>query len=200
MNDYCSLSALKAKLGIDDTDDDGDLNDVIDAVSRQIDKETRRRFYSTAADEVRYYTPKYSDMLFPQDDILSITSLECDIDSDGTYEESWTEDTDYYLQPFNAALDGKPYTWIELAPNGSYAFPKKVKKSVKITGKFGYCAIADLPATIREACLLQCERIFKRKDAPFGIAGTPEMGMLRLQNELDPDVQRMLSSYIRPLV
>lgn len=197
-DDYCTLAELKARLTITDSDDDGILSAVIEAVSRQIDKETKRRFYTTASNEIRYYTPRSGNMLFPNDDILSIDTFECDDDGDGTYDETW-QNTDYYLQPYNAALDGRPYLWIETTPIGDYSFTL-MKKSVKLTGKFGYCAIADLPYPIREACLLQCERIFKRKDAPFGVAGTPELGMLRLQAELDPDVQKLIAPYKRPVL
>lgn len=200
VDDYCTLGDLKARLGVDDTDDDIGLMQVIDAVSRLIDKETKRRFYTTSSNESRYYSPKYADMLFLPDDVLSIaaTGMQSDDDADGTVETTWAS-TDYDLLPYNASLDGKPYTHIEITSNGSYAFPVG-KKTVMITGKFGYCTIANLPSLIREACLLQCERIWKRKDAPFGVAGTPELGMLRLQERLDPDVQVMLSPFKRILI
>lgn len=52
---------------------------------------------------------------------------------------------------------------------------------------------AEVPDVIQMATLLQAARFFKRKGAPFGIAGSPEMGSeLRLLSRLDPDVELML--------
>ena len=190
---YCGLDELKTKLDITDEVDDTQLEQIIYAVSRQIDEETKRRFYTTAAVEARYYTPT-DPITVHVDDLLSVTSLEVDSFGNRTYSETWVEDDDFELRPYNAEVDGKPYMWLQAIPSGYMAFPMS-RRSVKITGFFGYCAIDDLPPQIREACLLQCERLFKRKDAPFGVAGTPETGMMRLQNKLDPDVQRLLAPF-----
>lgn len=47
----------------------------------------------------------------------------------------------------------------------------------------------DIPAGIKYACLIQASRLVKRKDAPFGVAGSPAMGSeMRLLDRLDPDV------------
>lgn len=185
---YATLAQLKAALGVTDSADDTALGRVIDAVSREIDNLKHRRFYTTVADEIRYFTAQSGLMLFPGD-VLSITTLETDEAGNRTYSRSWAT-TDYDMLPDNAALDGRPYTRLQVVPNGRYAFPL-YRKGVKITGKFGYSS--TVPAVVREACLIQSERIWKRKDAPFGIMGTPETGYVRLKAELDPDVILMLS-------
>lgn len=52
-----------------------------------------------------------------------------------------------------------------------------------------------VPAPVKYACMLQASRWFKRKDAPFGISGSPEMqGEMRLLAKLDPDVEVLLDS------
>jgi hypothetical protein len=49
---------------------------------------------------------------------------------------------------------------------------------------------------VKQACLIQTARWFKRQDAPFGVLGSPEFGnYTRLQAALDPDVQMMLSGH-----
>jgi hypothetical protein len=193
-NGYCTLAELKARLGIalTDTADDATLEQVITAVSRQIDNETGRRFWVNATDEIRYESSSFSDVLFLVEDVVSLTALATDGDASRTWATTWAA-TDYALLPANAALDGVPYTWIEIAPNGNYTFPRG-RNAIKLTGKFGWSAA---PAPIKEGCLLQCERIFLRKDAPFGVAGSPETGMLRIKAELDPDVQRLIAPYRR---
>ena len=174
---------------VTDVQDDAKLEQVIEGISRAIDQHCKRRFYSTAEDEKRYYTAIYSDRLYPGD-VLSVTTLKTDDGGDGTYENSWTEDTDFYLEPFNATLDGQPYTKISQVASGSYSFPVKVKKGVEIDGKFGYASTT--PDNIREACLLMAARLFKRKDAVFGIVGSPEMGVLRQILRDDPEIQALL--------
>lgn len=196
--DYCTLVELKAALDITDAVNDAQLSMAITAVSRQIDNACRRRFYTTVAPEIRYYTPEDTEIVFPNDDILTITNFATDADGDGVYEETWAA-TDYILQPVNAAVDAVPYTWITITQNGDYIFPL-YDNCLRLTGTFGYCAIANLPLTIRQACLIQCTRIFKRKDSPFGVVGLPELGVLRILSELDPDVQQLIEPYKKVLV
>ncbi len=195
-NPYCSLTELRARLQFSSTDtaDDTILESIMTAVSRMIDNYTGRRFYRNSEDETRYYTAEFGDVLYCPDDIGSLTSLKTDEDGDRTYETTWA-DTDYDLEPFNAVLDGQPYTKIRVnAGTGSYAFPTLVK-AVQLIGKFGYSTTA--PLLIKEACLLQCERLFKRKDAPFGVLGAGGIGQAMVIPQLDPDVQIMLYQFVR---
>lgn len=56
----------------------------------------------------------------------------------------------------------------------------------------------DIPAAITYACILQAARLVKRKDAIFGVLGSPEMGgEIRLLAKLDPDVQVLVRPYKR---
>jgi hypothetical protein len=191
-NGYATLAELRARLGItdgSDTTDDAVIEAVIEAVSREIDKYCGRRFYVTDSDETRYFTAEFSDVLFAGD-IVSISSLQSDEDGDRTYEETWAT-TDYDLLPFNAALDNEPYTRLGITPDGDYAFPT-IPKAVKIVGKWGWPAVPD---AINEACLLQSIRIFKRKDAPFGVVGSADLGQLQVISRIDPDVKMLLDQY-----
>lgn len=186
-HDYCTLAMLKSRAGITDNIDDADLAAVIDGVSREIENDTQRRFWTTDADEVRCFTALGGDVVMTGD-LISVTTLETDEAGNRSYGTTWTT-VDYDFSPENADLEGRPFTRIEVTPNNRLAFPTS-RRGVKVTGKFGYSA--TVPAIVREACLLQCERIFKRKDAPFGIVGSPDTGYVRLKAELDPDVQRFL--------
>lgn len=193
-NGYCTVAELKARLwptGITDTNDDAVFDQVITAVSREIDEHCHRRFY--AATETRYFTAEWGDLLLVHD-LISVTTLETDDDGDRTYEHTWAT-TDYDLGPDNAALDGKPYTKIYTAPNGNYAFPACIRKGVKIAGLWGYASTA--PAAVKEACLLQSARMYKRRDAPFGVIGNAEFGQLQVIPRFDPDVLMLLAPFVR---
>jgi len=186
---YCTNAELKARLTISDTNDDSIITQVVSAVSRWIDDFCGRRFYTTAADETRYFTARDTDLLKPGD-IVSITTLKTDTDGDRTYETSWLT-TDYDLEPYNASLKNEPYRKIRITPNGLQSFPT-LNKSVQIVGKFGW---STTPSQVKEACLIQCERIFKRKDAQFAVTGDAASGELRLIPKLDVDAQSQMQTH-----
>lgn len=196
-NGYATLAELKARLNITDTSEDTILEAVIEAASRSIDSETGRVFY--AASETRYYTAEDYTVLFV-DDLLEVTSLKSDINADRVYETEWTT-TDYDLEPYNArSATGEkvPYTRVRLAPYSTRSFPT-VRKGVEIVGSWGYCATGSHPKAINEACLLMAARLFKRKDAPFGVLANPEFGAINLPR-LDPDVRLLIRPYVRPTI
>lgn len=192
-NGYATLAEFKARYyaGSSSTTDDTVVENVIEAVSRWIDHFCNRRFHTTSSDETRYFTAEFDDLLLTNDDIVSITTLATDEDGDRTYETTWAA-TDYDLEPFNASLDGRPYTRIAVTPNGDNAFPVDIAKGVKVLGKFGYSATPD---AINEACLIQSGRIFKRKDSPFGVAGVNDFGQMQMVSALDPDVKALLMPF-----
>lgn len=196
---YATVAEAKARLDItsSDTADDDRLETMIEAISRVIDNICGRRFYTTDDDETRYYTPTMRDIFFCPDDITSITTLSTDADGDRTYENDWTTD-DYDLMPANASLNGTPYTWIQTTPYGDYAF-SAVSKSLKIVGKFGYSTTA--PTAITEACLLMTEKLFRRKDLVFGVAGATSLGEvvteIRRAALSDAELKPLLDPYIR---
>ena len=182
---YATLAELKARLDILDTDDDSVLEAIVEAASRQIDGWCSRTFYAATA--TRYFTPESIDLLILPDDLMSVTTLKTDEDGDRTYETTWAT-TDYDLEPANAAT----YTHIYTAPDGRYGFPTH-RRAVEIAGSWGYASTA--PDAINEACLLLSARLWKRKDAPFGIAGSSDAGQLQTLPGMDPDVKQLIQPY-----
>jgi hypothetical protein len=171
---------------VTDLDDDAEIEKVITAISRAIDRECRRRFY--AATETRYFTAQRADLLFV-DDLLSVTTLKTDEGGDRVYETTWST-TDYDLLPSNAALNGEPYLRIAPAPMSSKRFPGHAK-AVEIAGSFGYAS--STPAVIKEACLLWSMRVWKRHEAIFGVIGTTALGQMTVKiPPPDPDVAHLL--------
>ena len=195
-NGYTTLAEYKNRFEIDDNEDDSDIESVITAVSRSIDSICWQRFYTTSADETRYYSAEFSGWLRLPERIVSITTLKTDNDNDRTYENTWTDGTDYDLLPYNAVLDGEPYRWIELTPNGNYSFPKGIAKGVQIVGKFGW---SSAPAAVAEVCLLMAHRLMARRNLPLGVSAAAAVGQMRIVVEKmksDPDIMELLSPYI----
>ena len=159
---YCSLSELQQWLTppgqtfSQDTADNSVLETIIEAASRFIDGETCRYFWKNSTDETRYFTAKEDEV--ETGDLVSVTMLK----TDGglrDYSTTWAA-TDYDLYPFNAALDGKPYSVIRMAVNGAQGFPDGLAKGVKVTGVFGWPSV---PVAIKESCLLISMSIYKRR-------------------------------------
>lgn len=195
--DYAEVSDLKAFVRIADTSDDAQLALAITTASRAIDLHTQRQFGLVATPEARYYTPRWDRDLrrwtVTIDDLMTVTGIAvaADLDDSGGY----TEEIDAYaLKPVNAQPKGRPWTSLVVLPT-STVLPCSDQDSVEVTARFGWTAV---PTPVKEACLLQASRLYKRRGAPFGVAGSPDSGSeIRLLAKVDPDVAVSLSPYIR---
>lgn len=187
---YGDLATLKVRAGITGTANDAVLTQVLREASRQIEHWTHRVFNQTPAGTVRYFTGFAGTTLFI-DDLVSVEALATD-DGSRLYATSWAA-TDYDLLPFGAAEQGQPFTRIDLAPTGRYPF-WRVPKGVRVTGTWGWPSVPD---DVAGATYLQATRLWKRKDAPFGVTGSAEIGQMRMISEMDPDVKAMIAPYVR---
>lgn len=195
---YATLAELRAYVGIPaaDTSDDTNLTLALDAATSQVEAYTDRVFTQDPAVVTRYYQPTETRSV----DVHPITTtaglvVRTDDNGDGTFETTWTLDTDYRLDPLNAAADGRP--WTRLVALGTRWFPRLTSRpGVEVTARFGWGP--SVPSAVKQATLIQASRLFKRNVSPFGVAGSVEFGSeLRLQAALDPDVQQLLRPYRR---
>lgn len=196
---YATLAELKAFVSIPaaDTADDTALTLALDSASAQVDGFTDRTFLADAVPTVRYY--RATDPNRVEVDPISTTTglvVATDDNDDGTYETTWVLGTDYRLEPINAAAAGDP--WSRLISLGPRLFPRlQYRPGVSVTARFGWPG-GVAPQAVKLATLIQASRLFKRKDAPFGVAGSVEFGSeMRLLNEVDRDAQNLLRPYRR---
>lgn len=179
--DYVAVGVLAEFVRIPDSDDDAQLAPAISAASRAIDRHCRRQFGLVAAPEARYYRPRWDSRrctwVVDTDDLMTVTGLLVD----GEVVASPV------LLPRNAGAEGRP--WMALVLDGTPS------SEVAVTARWGWTAV---PEAVKEACMLQASRLFKRRVAPFGIAGSPGEGSeIRLLAKLDPDVVVSLEAYRR---
>ncbi len=190
-NGYCTLNDVKAALNIEDSMDNAAIEVAIATASRMIDDYTGRFFYkdgTVGTPATRYYTP--SDYwILPTDDFLSISEIATDDNFNRTYDTIWTAD-DSMFEPVNNPSRGWPMSRILAV--GSYVFPFNLPQSVRLKGIFGWSAV---PAEVNSAAQIQASRLFLRRQSPFGIAGSTDIGTVRLAAKLDADVEALL----RPL-
>jgi len=196
---YATLSELKEFVGIPDADDQDDdtLELALDSASAQVDAFCDRTFDADAEVTTRVYSPEdpwHVDI----DPVSTLTGLvvKTDDNNDGVYETTWTIGTDYRMDPVNAAASSEP--WDRISALGSRWFPRlRYRPGVQVTAKFGWPG-GEAPAPVKHAVLIQASRLWKRKDAPFGVAGSVEFGSeMRLLAKLDPDVESLVRPYRR---
>lgn len=184
---YASLALFKAYVRTESTDEDEILGLALASASRAIDRATNRTFSLALTDlEERYFTAERG--IARIDDLMDPTGLIVSYDSaqDQTYSTT-LDAADYYLAPIGALTHGKPYTHIYLRTG--------LSGGIKVSALWGWDAI---PLGIQQACLLQASRIWARRNSPYGIAGSPELGNeIRLLSKLDPDVEMLVADYRR---
>jgi hypothetical protein len=188
-NGYATLTDVKNALRITDAMDDALLETAIESASRLIDGFTARSFYN-AGTAVRNYAATDAINLII-DDAITVTKVESTDEIGDTYTE-WTAN-DYQLEPVNSRADGlySPYTGIRAV--NTYTWPVvDYQALVKITGTWGW---ASVPTAVKQACIIQSSRIFKRLDSPLGVAGFGDLGAIRVGRYLDPDVEQLLMPY-----
>jgi hypothetical protein len=193
-NVYTNLTDVKNGLQIEDILDDTAIEAAILAASRMIDDYCQRSFYQegTLANPVtKYYTP-VNPWYLEIDDLIEPTEIASRANQSGPFNTFWNLDTDVMYEPVNNPENGRPVT--RLLAVTRYVFPYFFPQTVKITGVWGYSSV---PYEVELACKIQASRLFIRKQSPFGIAGSVELGTVRLNSRLDPDVEILLKTFRR---
>lgn len=180
-----------------------------------------RHFYQVT--EPRTYMPDNIWELHV-DDISPTTAANCvvnlDMDGDGTFETSWGNPaspvgtgTNYILKlgtpgnygdnyNVNAAGVPRPYTQLQAVlsgPTGNpvnggwlpFIWPYSHLNRVQVITTWGWPVI---PPAVAQASLMLCTDVFKSKDAPWGIAGTAETGLMRVSTS--PWIVELLHDYV----
>lgn len=190
-NGYCTVADLAAYLTVPQTQYNDELAYAITTASREIDGWCARRFYADAAATARTYWTRHNQILLI-DDAWSITSVKSSSNDDGTYDKTWTVGTDLVAEPLNGVADGLSGlpTWrlrwiVPQLPTASQL------PNVQVTAKWGW---ATVPEPVRQACLIMAGEVFKLREAPFGVAGVSEFGVVRV-GKISPQAVALLRPY-----
>ncbi len=155
-------------------------------------------FYKLTEIRTLIPTDQYRLNLGEFNDLVSVTTLKTDASGDGIFETVWTTG-DYQLLTangtpnVNAGPEAKPYTQIKAI--GAQTFPcawawNSRADRVEITGTWGW---PQVPVGVREACkLLAVESGKLLREAPFGVAGFGEFGVVRVRDN------RKAMAYLAP--
>src|SRR6266566_4048185 len=185
---YATLSELKTRLGITDSNDDARLTNALATASKSVESFCERQFNDAGTTSTRVYRPDaiYMCQVY---DFWTTAGLVIQVNS-----VTW-DNTRYELDPLNGVVDGQtgwPYMRIH-AIMGNTFFPFWVgKANVSVTAQWGWSAVPD---PIHDATLVAAEEIFKLRDAPFGIGGYGAFGVISVRD--NPFVARMCAPYAR---
>jgi hypothetical protein len=197
-NWYIGLEEFKDRLGITDAADDSQAQIAIQSVTNWINIYTGRHFYRVT--ETRTFQPDDIWRL-PIDDVVTITAVNVDMDGDGIFEQSWTQNTDYQLlvgdHDYNPGSVGyaRPYGLLQTIQTGKwlpFTWPYTHLDRVQIVATWGWPAV---PPAVSQAAFILAADLFKMKDAPWGVAGVSDYGVVRIQS--NPWLVEMLRGFIR---
>lgn len=201
---YTSVEEVKDRLSITDTQSDFQLELAVQGAAKWVERYCARHFYQIT--ETRTFVP-YDIYEMPIDDLVSVTSFATDNDGDGIYEQAWVQNTDYelaYSMWEYAQLSGgeqRPFTQVRAvnAVGGGKFFPFTWSFSrldrIQVTGTWGW---PQVPFAVKQATIQAATELYKLKDTPFGLAGTSELGIMRLPRTGNPYVSNLLAPYRHP--
>ena len=199
-NGYTTLDDFKSYLfpgGNAGDDEDMMIEAAIESASRAIDSYCGRRFWSDTTVSARAYDA--TDTVFlPVDDFSTTTGLivQTDTGDNGTYDLTWTINTDYLAAPVvteSGGITGNPYTAIRAVYVRRFPITG-LRPRVQVTAKWGW---ASVPEPVAQACLIKAARIYRRAQTPEGFSAGEAFGAVRVSSREDPDMVLLLGPYRR---
>lgn len=195
VNGYCTAAEVRGQFHDSGARlDDPLIERAINAASRAIDSHCGRRFWQDATPVARLYRPRDGYSVTVHDIADSTITVETDDNLDGTWLTTWAAD-EFDLEPRNADVDANTaHSWTRLVAVDDRCFPRHGRRAtLRITATWGW---SEVPVDVAQACILKASSLFKRKDAPFGVAGFNDFGPVRITRN-DPDVVGLLQGFVR---
>jgi hypothetical protein len=195
-NGYCTLNELKAfvTVAVADTNHDGDLERAVESASRMIDNYCGRIFYDSGSATAKTFKPD-SPFYVEVPDFSTTTGLvvKTDTSDDGTFDITW-DAGDFQVEPTSSVFGGRPYNRITAVE--SRTFPTAGRRTrVEITARWGWTAV---PTDVEQTCLIVAGELWRRKEAPFGVAGFGPDGAVRVGSTEIPMLARL--NHYRPVL
>jgi hypothetical protein len=184
--DYVDLDTagedIQDFLRIDDSADDYWLSLAVSAASRTLDRHCRRQFGRTDVAEERRYRVRYNRNqgvnVADVDDLMDTTGLTLNGDVLTSAE----------VHPANATFEQRPWTQLVIPDDVVASLDRPF---VTVGARWGWLVV---PEIVEQATAIQAGRVASRRNALFGVAGSPDAGSeVRLLARLDPDVAVMVS-------
>lgn len=167
------------------------------AATESINLHCARDFNQTTTATARVYAPD-EPCRVDVDDFHTVTDLvvKTDDDNTGTYETTWTITTDFVLEPFNGIENGRTgFPYRQIVAVDSLRFPRHLGRArLQVTAQWGWAAVPD---AVKQANRILAAELFRVKDAPLGVAGINDFGVIRVHAV--PQVAMLLRPYEHPV-
>lgn len=183
---YASLDDLKTYLSIDQSKESHDdaLQSALESATAEIERHCNRQFNKATSATPRVYAPT-NYRTVEVDDFHTTTGLVVKLDTNGDGGFATTVSaSDYEASPLNGVVDGQPgWPYYKLRLLGANRIPCSYngrQGRVQVTAQWGW---SEVPAPVKQACLIMAAETFQLKDAPFGVAGMDQFGtVLRVRD------------------
>jgi len=214
---YGTVAELKLRIDKTSAVDDTVLTAIIAAAQRNIDRACNRLDGFEATDsEARIFTGQGKPYLLI-DETPDISLVEVKDSPTDTAYTAWTT-ADWIAcrgDPRSPDFNSLPYDLLMVDPTGNESYftsgfyetrihSQDVRwgtPTVRVTANWGFSFVA--PADVKEACLMQAARWFKRFQSSMAdVLASGELGELLYRQSLDPDVRRLLMDgrYVKPTI
>lgn len=218
---YATAADLKTQINKTSAADDATLTAILAATERTVNLFCNRPdgFEADAVASARRYAGSgkpYQSI----DECVEITLVEVKNSPTDTTYTSWVAGDwiGFSGDPKDPNYNSLPYTMLMVDPTGDYAvfysgsfvtrggFRPSTEVSrgvptVRVTAKWGYSVA--VPADIKEACIMQAARWYKRLEGAMADAlASGELGTLLYRQSLDPDIKHILigGRYVKPAI
>jgi len=201
VNGYLTVDEAKTYIGMSGGVDIAELEDVITSVSRMIDQFCGRHFYQATSTAKQFDSPDGLNIEFgPYGDLVSVTTFAYDTNDDGTFESTLSA-SDYQLLPAGATTRGpisEPFTGVQVLAGITLPLAPAASGRtglVRITGTWGWPAV---PTEVKQAARLMVAEVYKLSDAPLGVAGFGEFGVVRVSRQMPARAAQLLQPFRHP--
>jgi hypothetical protein len=216
---YANASELRQRIGKVGSTDDEQLTALLSAAERNIDRTCNRPdgFLADTSATARVYAGSGKPYQWI-DECIEITAVAVKETATSSSYTAWGSGD--YIEasgdPKYPNYNATPYTLLVIDPTGDEAIFTSGKyttrggfkpvtdvtrgaPTVQVTAKWGFAS--SVPADIKEACLMQAARWYKREESAMAdVLASGELGQLMYMKSLDPDIKRLLvdGRYVRP--
>jgi len=138
--------------------------------------------------------------LGPFNDLVSVSAFAYDNNDDGTFESTLTASQYQLIDPVQGQAPATwPYTQVTVLALGA-VLPIAPAASgrtglIRITGTWGWPAV---PIEVKQATRILVAEMAKLQDAPIGVAGFGEFGVVRLGRQLPARAMQLLQPFRHP--
>lgn len=197
MADYIDVAELRSWLGIVGASEDTLLDQAITSATAWINGYCGQDFshvHHNQPETRQFYAQRDPWRLFLSYGSIADTVgmiVQTDDNEDGTAETTWAA-SDWIVESEQSGKPDGPYYAIRAV--GNRWFPKSIngRPLVHVTACWGW---PQTPSPVVEASYILASEFWKMRDAPFGVAGFGEFGVVRVRR--NPIVLQLLEPYRR---